>query len=367
LNVDWIIADEAAQLSGQKLEADTSATLRGSNVRAFEDQAYFGSTMYCSSTPLAPEGQWFLDFELKSYNDPQIDFISANCLVNQKNLRKGYLQEERKKAYTLWIFDAEFMNKRPKFQKDSFYLLLDEDRHCYNNFNYTFYDKVGKQADCRGDGDLTAGVPLVLGVDWGAAINCLTVNQHLKSINEYRTLKSMYVLGENKEMQDDLFEQFHIYYQYHQATDQTIHLWYDNTGNLRTGNTRLTRAEQAKKLLEARGWKVQLRTVGGTNPLHAMKYELWMLLLKEQLLSAPRYRMNKTNCRELYLSMRNSKAVQGRDNEIKKDKSIEKRSTVPRQEATDLSDANDTPIFGMFQTLLSVSMGFVPMLKITNH
>ena len=67
--------------------------------------------------------------------------------------------------------------------------------------------------------------------------------------------------------------------------------------------------------------------------------------------------MNKDNCRELYLSMRNAKTKQGTNGEIKKDKSIEKRGR-PRQEATDLSDANDNPIWGMFRYYLN-NMGMI--------
>jgi hypothetical protein len=363
LNTDFILGDEAALLDARKLNENTDPTLRGTNTREFIDSPFFGSRMYSTSTPLTPEGAWVLEYEQKAMKEPkEFCFVSASCEHNLQNLKPGYLEEARKNTIAPWIFEAEYMNVRPKFSKDSFYLLLDADKHLYNNFNYEFYDKVGKHPDCRGDADLVAGVPLILGVDWGAAINCMSVNQHLRTINEYRTIKSMYVLGENQEIQDDLFRQFAQYYQHHDT--KVVYLWYDNTGNLRTGNTRVTRAEQAKDLLRQLGWTCHLMTTGGTNPHHELKYQLWQIILKEDRPGAIRYRINRSNCRELYISMKNARTAQGRNGEIKKDKSSERSGKLPRQEATDLSDANDSPIFGMFHTLLQGSGGFTPLLRV---
>lgn len=363
LNSDCILGDEAGLLNGRKLQEATDPTLRGTNTSEFKKSHLFGSKFYTSSTPLTQDGQWFVDYEQKAIKEPdKINFIPATCEHNMHNLRPGYLEDAQREAIYSWVFDAEYKNKRPKFRKDSFYLLLDSDRHCYDNFNYSYYDTVGKAQDCRGDADCIRGVPLILGVDWGAAINSLTVSQNLASIMEFRTIKVFYVLGENKEIQDDLFRDFHNYYQHHD--EKLIYLWYDNTGNNRTGNTRVTRAEQAKAQLDALGWNVVLMTVGGSNPHHDLKYQLWELILKEADHRIPRYRMNRSNCRYLYLSMHNARTAQGRNGELKKDKSSEGSKNLPRQEATDLSDAEDAKVFGMFQHLLAGFDQFIPFLSI---
>ena len=365
LNIDWVSGDEAALLDISRIQENTDPTLRGTNKRAFEKSRYFGSRFYTSSTPLTPEGMWFTEYEEKAMVDPQkINFISATCEHNLHNLRDEYLDEAEQNAYAYWVFEAEYKNVRPKFTKDAFYPLLDPDTHCYNNYDYNFYNQVGKSTDCRGDSDLVKGQPLILGIDWGAAINCLTVNQHLRSLNEFRTLKSMYVLGSEQKIQDDLFDEFHAYYQHH--NNKQIYLHYDKTGNHHTGNTRYTRAQQARARLEARGWQVRLMTVGSNNPQHERKHMLWNMLLREELPYLPRYRMNKSNCKELYASMRHAKAIPGRNGEIRKDKSSEKSSKIPRQEATDLSDANDTPIFHLFHHLMRGIGGGLPGLSISS-
>ena len=351
LNADWADGDEAALLKANYLQENTDPTLRGTNKRAFEKSVYFGSKFYTSSTPLTSVGQWFIDYEQKALENPKkINFISATCQHNLHNLRDGYLDEAKENAYAEWVFEAEYLNKRPRFTKNSFYTLFDPDIHQYSNYNYAHYHELGTAVDCRGDADLVKGQPLILGIDWGSAINCLTVNQYLKSIREYRTLKSMYALGDLKQIQDDLFNEFHNYYKYHDNRD--LHFWYDNTGNNKTGNTRKTRAEQAKRQLESLGWKVYLKTVGGTNPQHEKKYMLWNAMLKGDHPRLPYYRMNKDNCRELHLSIKSAKTKNSRSGEIQKDKSSEKNKNLPRQHATDLSDANDTPVFGMFNQLM---------------
>lgn len=354
LNADWADGDEAALLDPMKLQENTDATLRGTS-RTFSNSIFYGSRFYTTSMPLTPEGQWFNGYKDKALREPKrYNFIDATSMANKHNLRPGYLEEAKESALYQWVYDAEYLNIEPSFTKDGFYTLLDKDIHCRNAFDYGHYQHTGQSSDCRGDSDLVKGQPLILGVDWGAAINCLTVNQHLQSLNEYRTLKSLYALGADKKIQDDLFDDFNNYYQYHQPTNNTIYLWYDNTGNNKTGNTRRTRAQQAQARLMTQGWKVILMTVGGSNPFHDRKHLLWTHILKEKDFNLPKYRMNYSNCKDLYLSMLMAKTKPGRNGETLKDKSSEKSSKIARQHATDLSDANDAPIYGMFKQYLKI-------------
>lgn len=278
-------------------------------------------------------------------------FLKATWKVNQKNLPEDYIERARRSALDPVLFEAEYLCKRPRRVKDGFYALLDES-HFYNDFDYDFYKTPGQAPDCRGDRDLVKGEPLLIGVDWGAAINCLTVNQYLKSINEYRTIKSMYVLGDDKQIQDDLFYQFHEYYQWHDTKE--VHLFYDNQGNQATGITKETRAQRAAAQLRSLGWKVRMMTIGGSNPRHELTYLTWQYLLRGDYPGMPAYRVNKSNCRELIISMQNAGTKQDRYG-IHKDKSSEKSSVIPRQHATDLSDANDKPVIALFSSFLRSS------------
>lgn len=370
LNTDWIIGDEAAMLDPSKLQENTDPTRRGTNQNVFGGNRYLGLRKYASSTPITPQGRWMLKYEELAREEPKkILYHRATCKYNLHNIRPGYLEDERKKAYKTWVFDAEYLGIRPKFTMDSFYPLFDPDVHCYREetVNGEVYHLPGVTADSRGDLDLTKGVPLILGVDWGAAINCLTVNQYLVSINEYRTLKDMYVLGDDQKIQDDLFQEFHNYYLPHQASCPVLNLWYDNTGNMRTGNTRETRAQQAKRQLDALGWRVNLMTTGLVNPHHEDKYNLWTQVHRGDDRRLPRYRCNYYRTQNLQASIGNAQATPGTNGEVKKNKAIERSTKIERQHATDLSDANDSPMFGMFGHLLYVSAAALPPPRVSGR
>jgi hypothetical protein len=364
LNTDWEVGDESALLDKSKLDENTSPTRRGSNKAVFQKSNLFVSRMHVSSTPLTAKGRWFTEMEEAAMMSPEkIKFISADCRFNKENLSDTYL-EDAKEGTLPWVYDAEYLNIRPKQVKDGFYPLLDEDVHTYDGFDYNHYHQVGQSVDCRGDGDLRAGLPLILGVDWGATINCLVVNQHYD--RELRALKSMFVLGDEKKIQDDLFDDFHNYYKFHKT--KTIYLWYDNTGNNQTGITRRTRAQTAKKQLESLGWTVILMTVGGRNPQYGLKQTLWNAILKESNSRLPVYRVNRSNCRDLWISMFNAQAKKSRTGVIEKDKGSERRdNSVKRQHATDLSDAMDTVVYGMFKHLLHNLDSSLPGLHIKKH
>lgn len=368
LNTDVQIGDEAAILDPKKLEANTNATLRGTNVREFRDIQLFGASLFVSSTPITPEGQWFIEREeLAKSNPKEYAFISATSRYNKQNLMAGYLEKAREEALSEYIYLAEYENVRPKFTKDGFYGLLDPDEHLYTaqaprqrTFNS---EDLPKNPDCSFDTDLIKALPLILSIDWGGAINCLTVNQHIASLKEYRTLKSMYVLGEDQKIQDDLFNDFHAYYKLHQTSNKNIYLWYDASGNHRTGNTRFTRAEQARQQLIALGWHVHLMDPHRIiNVIHEDKHLLWETILRGDHPALPRYRMNRHNAKDCYISMKFAKTKLGSRGEVKKNKSSEK-SAKRREHATDLSDANDIALFGMFYHLLRYGSSSLPGIR----
>lgn len=348
LNVDFIITDESALLDKGKLEENIEPALRGSNRKAFEKSPFLGLTVHHTSMPISSKGQWIFDIEQAQMESPDtIKVIMANCLCNLQNLMPGYL-EERKKTTTPWIFESEYLNKRPNKVDSAFYAMMSEDKHGYTNFDNSYYNSLGKKVDVRGDADVVKDKPLIIGIDWGAVINSLVVLQNLPG--EVRALNSMYVLSDRGETQDDLADRLTSYYDHHPT--KTMYMYYDNTGNNRTGNTTRTRAEQFAAKLKAKGWNVIQRTEGGANPKHGEKHMIWESILKEDATWLPKFRINTINARDLLVSMQNTRVLVGSDGTIKKDKSSERKlRTTDRQKATDLSDAIDTVIHGLFSDI----------------
>jgi hypothetical protein len=292
-----------------------------------------------------------LENETKAHQHPHLyGFIKANALDNAANLPDGWLEERKKASLFEWLYNAEYLNIRPQHTRGAFYPLLSEEVHGYNAFNYDYYQCRGVKPTSAGDTDVKPDQPLVIGVDWGAAINSAVVLQGDPS--HIKALKDFYVLGDQQKIQDDLFNDICDYYEGHRRKE--IYLYFDNTGNLMTGNTRQTRAAQARDILYKRGWMVHIMTKGNTNPLHERKHILWNRILTQQGHDPvyPTFSINLSNCRTVLISMQNARAIEGRSNEIKKDKKDEGNKAIERQYATDLSDAIDAAVYGMYQLLL---------------
>lgn len=359
LNVDWIVGDEAARLDKQKFETDVLLTNRGNKKRKavypdgtwkfFEDCPLHHSIVLASSTPVTMSGMWLLDFEEQAILNPdKYVFIRASAEVNRHNLGDEYF-ETAKATMPKFLYDAEVQNIRIQRIENGFYPMLNENNHCYNDFNPIFYDELkGDQPTCKGDNDIDMDRPLIAGIDWGGNINCMVVCQ--EHGHELRFLKNFYVKYPN--IIDNLIEdEFVPYYKPHRK--KVLYLWYDPSGNAKQANSRKTFAQQVSQLLTKKGWTVKLMTKWGYNEQHEVKYKLWINLLKEQDPKLPAIRFNKSNCRELIVSMTNAPAKQGHNESIKKDKSSEKKKDFPQEKATHLSDAADVVVVGMLLHRLS--------------
>lgn len=363
LNADWELADEAALLNKRKLDESTSPALRGSRGNVFRGKRGFLTTLRVSSTPITQSGFWFVDREEAAILNPtKIKHIKADCTVNEHNLPPDFLEKAEMNATSQWIFLAEYKNVRPKRISGGFYALFNEEVHGYNEYNYNYYTKRGLKPSSLGDDDCNKNEPLTVGVDWGGTINCMTVFQ--RPPNELRLLKDFYVLGDDQKDQTDLFKEFDDYYSGH--GNKTIYMWYDNTGNNKTGITKRSRAQLARKQLESYGWKVHLMTLGGANVRHDLKHMTWEVVLGEKNPRVPRFRINLSNARNAVISMTYAKSKPGRYG-IEKDKSSERSSTILRQHATDLSDAADTVIHGLLGNVVRYQGGTLPQASINSH
>lgn len=368
LNTDGRLASEATMLNKRKLDEESGPAIRGSNVRALGGKRYFNFRLMESSTPLTESGEWFIQQQDLAKEAPEVQqFIRANCVENIKLgwLADTYLTEGRRLAPDVMTFEAEYLNIRPKFVRGGFYALLDEEKHTYTNYDYTgFYtpDLLGVQPDCRGDKDLVPDMPLTLGMDFGAAINSLTVSQALPG--EFRTLKDFFVKGAEGDTQDELCQRFHDYYCHHQARNAEIRFYHDATGNHATGNTKVTRARQAENYLKALGWKVIRLSLVGTNPRHFDKYRLWERIFQETDRRMPRFRINRQNAYTTYISMSRAKKKTDANGAIKKDKSAERVDNPKREFATDLSDAQDNPVFTLYNHLMQQWQAPIPDTKV---
>lgn len=348
LSSDTEIRDEAALLNKKKLEETTAATLRGSKVEAFLNNPLFGSVWNLSSMPITPNGMWLLGEEKNALMNPQeFAYLEFDVSCNLENLRPGYVGDAKKTALYEWIFNAEFLNIRPTIVMGAYYALLNENKHGYIPEKGNYLESF----DCRydyADDDLVAGLPLIVGVDWGSRINYLVVNQmreekdgvYLRALNEF------WALGEEGEIQSDMVRKFAEYYSVFPT--KRIILFGDRQGNNKTGITNETRFDMMINQLSLLGWNIELMSMGNTNPFHNLRRVLWENVLKEDNPNLLKFRINLLNCRNLLISMQNTQTKTNAKKDITKNKSSEKPdSGVHPTHATDPSDAEDHIVFGL--------------------
>jgi hypothetical protein len=367
MNIDWGLADEAALLDENKFQTDFILAMRGGKKNKaiypddswayFEDCSLHHSFVLATSTPITLKGRWIFKYEQEAALDPdRVAFISASSETNKENLGEEFFQNA-KKFLPDFLYRAEILNQRLPQIDNGFYPLLNEEKHCYNDFELTELLNQSKKT-CISDADLNVEQPLILGLDWGTSINCMVVAQG--DMQELRVLNNLYVKFPN--IVDDLIDSFVKYYKSHK--NKRVYLYYDPTGNIHTANSRHTVAQQVTERLNRKGWTVVRMTEGRHNVPHELKYNLWNNILKEEEgQSYPRFRMNRTNCKELWISMSNAPAKTGMNDIIQKDKKSERNKSVEQEHATHFSDAVDVIIVGMYDSLLyktSHSTGMKP-------
>lgn len=359
LNIDWVVADEAARLDKDLFETDVILALRGGNNKKaiypdgtwkhYEDCPLHHSVTLATSTPVTLKGRWILKYEELAVLHPEkYCFLSASAEVNRHNLKDDFF-ETAKAILPDFLYRAEIENERIQQVTDGFYPLLDEQKHTYTAFNNEYYKSLvdNTEATCLGDADLNLHAPLIGGLDWGANINCLVICQDNNSA--FNILKNIYV--KYPLIIDDLVAKFVKYYEHHQ--NKVLNLWYDPSGNNAQANSKRTYAQQVQELLNAAGWTVNLMTRWNNQESHTLKYRLWQNLLKGTDPKYPIIKINKHNCQELWISMTNAPAKQGYNEAIKKDKSSEKKKGFDQAHATHFSDAADVIVVGMFLHFLN--------------
>lgn len=333
LNLDGLIVTEAVYCNYQKLERKVFPTIRGTNKKVFEHKKFYCFKGFFSTTNVDNYGKWFTDFELTAEeNKDTWLYVKAQSSDNLENLPDNYLEEGKKLSESETIYNAEYLCIRPPLVEDAFYSMLDSKIHCYENPpNKTIYN------DCRDDVDCLPTHALTIGVDFGANIISASIAQNFKE--EIRYIHDFYSQATEGEMQDDLAHRIGKYYQNHES--KYIVLCYDAQGNHKTGNTRNTRAEQFADILRSYGFIVTKMTVVMKNPEHEGKMILWQKLMDDTIDTFPNFRINKTNAKNLFVSMQNT-PVRKRGNKIEKDKTSEQRLPKSKQYlATHLGDSAD--------------------------
>jgi len=340
-NFDAVIGDEAAQLDEKRLYNEVLAGNR-THRAAFLEAPLYQAEIFTSTTPMTRAGLWFIKNEENARAEPEKFFhLRASSRHNAHNLAPDWLDRMKKQAPSELHYRAEILNIRPRLTVNAFYPALKE-KHYYSaldgdHFLNAFANRQQLEATSLADRDCDPDRPLRLVIDPGADINAACVKQ--KSGRTVRTLKSMTARSPNL-IWHLIENQFVPYYRHHRA--KVVDLWYDRTANNRQPDNNRTLAERIRDMLMQHGWKVNLKMVGAAVIHQDEKHKLIAMAMEEDDLRMPIFRINKDNCRDLIISLENAEAKEDSRGRIKKNKASERQmGSIPREHATDLSDAWD--------------------------
>ena len=261
LSLDHVFVDETKFIDWEQLNNETLPANRG-NKQLFGDCCLHHGMTITSDTSATKKGSWFMRWEKKQ--DKELVATLETVLVQLHSIRNKlaahperydyYVAQVKKyervlhslRSYCLvysrcssiqnlavlgedfirqmkrdlpkMTFLTSIMCQHVGIAQDGFYSGLDEDRNFYTAPNITYLDDLQygfnpkhDKTDCRMDADIEDGLPLIIGSDANANINCLVVGQ-VGSDTKLRILNSFYVKYERK--LPELAQDFCDYYRY---------------------------------------------------------------------------------------------------------------------------------------------------------
>jgi hypothetical protein len=410
-SVQGVIGDEALTLDKDQIDNEVVPTNRG-NDEFFRHLHFNHFWHFSSSMPIDPESKWLLEHSKYYMEEAGIDvigiwkrvvkmqidlidmtnpkdfaaqwneisrvrktmahfisskgrlFMFGNAMDNLTNVGLNFFRETRDNM-TYLSFLVEIMNMVMDKVEDCYYQLQEDKQIYYDSYDYSYVDKLDyefkqvadKTSLC--DLDCNKNKPIDVVFDWGGRISCLLImqtglNGRDNFINEFFVKPEL-----GNVMIDDVIDKFCNYYRLN--NDKTIFFYRDRYGDIKHANNSRSYNEQAIAKLMSNGWSVIPIVHAGIEPPQHDKYLLWCNILRENNPKFPKIGINGNKCKNLILSMNNTRVIE-KDNKFQKDKSSERSLVIPQEEATHFGDAADKIIWTKYnETLKSFPSTFIPI------
>lgn len=394
VNLDFFCLDEARFAKRDRVR-ETILAVRG-NREHFGHLSCHHSKLITTDRPYTEESRWILDlkgaqdlervqvilalqhklFLLKmqqSKNVALIEKYKADINTLQRNLLYFVEASTLENIHALGVdvikrfkrdlrpaeYRRSILNEDTDIIDNAFYALLDEEKHGYWSNEYSYIDSieltVETEKDCRWDGDILKGVPLEIGFDHNAAINCLTTGQEDVSTKQMRFLSSMHV--EHPFRLKDLLLKWNKYYDHHPT--KIVYYHYDHTSISTTAATAESFADEIIRELRMLGWQVIPNYIGHTAK-PSDRFRLWEKVFKGDDTRLLKFSFNRENCETWKESCKQTRFLPTRDESYRKDKSKEKKPELYDQvTAPHHSDAGDTLMVAIQSRKLTQTQDFI--------
>jgi hypothetical protein len=346
---DWGLLDEVQGIDRERFLKEYFIGLRG-NIYKYDSPLH--QTLVLTGTmPWLVSGQWLLEYEEKSKNDPRIMYLERPSYDNIDALGEDYFKKMRQELPAM-MYSIEIENLRVNILQGGFYAEFREAKHIYyNSYDYTEISTgSGYQEYNPSANDYDPHVPIELSFDFNASITTILIaqekNGEIRFIDMmYETDQQVMVTTANDDEPRNLLQRvlrkFISKYANHKAL---INIWGDASGHNRSD-----RSESSFEIVER-----SLRTAKlyfnnfvskSVNPAHVMKYHVINDILAEKHPFNPKVRINMNTCKELIVSMTTSPVTP----DYTKDKRSERMKNIPYERQTHFSDAFDYIVFGKYR------------------
>lgn len=318
--------DEAALLDEADYTRVLLPSVRG-NTHKFRNHWHQNINFY-TSIPWKPSGYWIFDFEEKAKKLPdQYAVIESTAYDNIHILtQEGIDRMEREMGYL--EFQIEVLNRRIIKVPNGFYPKFDDKVHIYRP-SYD-YEDTDRGVVSKASGDVRKNELLDLSFDFSGWFNCVTIWQEQN--NTEKCLDAMYVKGDDK--LQDLIDKFCTKYQAHAY--KFVRLWGEPRGHdKQTMGPPIYYAIQ--RMLEAKGWMVEIRAPAGRTTNHVERFELLNDFFAETYVGLPRIRFNEETCKDVVIAIQTTEITP----DFKKNKGKERLREFPQEHAPHYTDTVD--------------------------
>jgi hypothetical protein len=402
----WGGIDEAKLINKQRFDEEVIPTMSDGLLGKYGHLWNYKSLLFCSDRPKTTKGKWLLEYQ--AMHDQEVidsimhvhtalqfaldEFNDASESMKNK-LRPGlkalYWEMNELKKGTVYFslanlidnidavgleslkhfkrtlkevdFLISILNKEIYKPDNGFYPLLDDERHGYTMPNEDFIDnlvydfKTPPVADCRWELDMSWKLPLEIAFDHNNRINSVVTCQEIG--NEFRLLSALYVLSPH--FLKDLCRKWSDFYNYRKNRD--VDYYYDSTSKKGDAAGNLDWSEMVYQELTSQDWNVNKIDIGQIGSHHS-RHGVYAYLLNEKSPELPKFRYNKTNAAQWFVSASQAGVIK-RGDEIKKDKSSEKPdSGIAPEEATHISEALDVIVMGKLKPRIENQDEFMDMI-----
>lgn len=395
-NTDFFMTDETLRLNVERMNNEIKPTLRA-NKDIFKHIPWHLGEFHSTSMPITRDSMWILDMGLYYLEEYGIDYFGlwrqvvkmqlelldiedeiefmvqfneiqrvrrlmkpklskdgetlftlSNAFDNIDNIGLSYIKAQRKSLPDI-IFLIEIMNMVLTMNDNCFYA-MDEDKHIYYDgfdddltqdlalaSNFDFAKLSGRKANILSLKYYNPKEPIYLFFDWGGTVSFTLAAQFNRKTNTLYILKEFYVTP-GGEMPTLLMGEVNDFFETH--GNKTIYFVRDTYGDNKSIQSSKTINQQAILALQKAKWKVSPKTHRFKEPPMYEKWQLMQKIMAEKDSKMFKIRIDGNNCKYLVIAMKDTKVKQV-GNELKKDKSLERKETADQRTAPHSTDALD--------------------------